>query len=251
VSLDRAARILAQFARAEPGYTRRLWTAAGLLFLPTVGAALLAAFGRWGAGVFDQLLEADLAFLVPFLPAILLGPAIADEVERGTAGFLFVRPAPRGALLLGRLRAYLPALLGAAAFSLVVAFLALYARFPGDLPSALPHLLTAAIAVVGGLTLYAVLALGAGAAFRKRPVVALLVLLVGDAALARAPVALRLLSPAHHLRALAGLPDGGTIALPFDVPRWGSGIFLAAALAAALGFGLRRVAALEMTGDGG
>jgi ABC-type transport system involved in multi-copper enzyme maturation permease subunit len=251
VSLVEAARIVRTLARSEPGRTRRLWTAAALLMLPAAAALLLAGLGRWGAGVFDQLLEIDLAFLAPFLPAMLLGATVGDELDRGTAGFLFVRPAPRAALLLGKLAAVLPALLTAAAASLVLGFVALHARFPEDLPRALPHLATAAVVVLGGILLYSVLALGAGAAFRKRPVAALLVLLVLDGALAHAPVMLRLVAPAHHLRTLAGLPDAGTIALPFSLPRAASAVYLLALIAAAAWFGVRRIERIEMTGESG
>jgi ABC-type transport system involved in multi-copper enzyme maturation permease subunit len=251
MTLGQATRIVSTFAKSEPGRARRMLTAVGLLMLPAAVAALLAAFGKWGAGVFDQVLEIDLAFLVPFLPAMMLGATVGDELDRGTAGFLFVRPAPRAALLLGRLVAVLPIVLGAAAVALALGFVALHLRFPGDLVRALPHLGTAAVVVLGGLVLYSVLALGGGAVFRKRPVVALMVILVIDGALARSPVMLRLLSPAHHLRALAGLPDLGAIAAPFTIPLWGSAAYLLALLAAAWGFGVRRIDRIEMTGDAG
>ena len=244
-----AARVIAQLGRGEPLRGRRLLFTSALLFLPAVVAILLAAVGRWGAGIFDQLLEIDLAFLVPFLPVTLLGGAVADELDRGTAGYLFVRPAPREALLFGRLLAVLPTLLGSAAIALIVGFVALYARFLGDLPGALPHLAASMVAVLGGLLFYSVLALGGGAAFRKRPVAALLVVFVLDAALAHAPVVLRVLAPSHHLRVLAGLPDGGTIALPFVVPLWGSAIYLIVLLALAVQFGIARIRAIEMTGE--
>src|SRR5262249_7816820 len=155
--------------------------------------------------------------------------------------------APRVALLVGRLLATLPALLGAAAVALLVGFFALHTRFLGDLPAALPHLATAAVVVLGGLVLYSVLALGGGAFFRKRPVASLLGAFAIDQALASSALGLRLLSPAHHFRAIAGLHDAGTLALPFDVPSWGSAIYLIVLLAAASWFGRRRIDQLELT----
>jgi ABC-type transport system involved in multi-copper enzyme maturation permease subunit len=249
MTLAAATRIVRTLARSEPGRTRRMTIVAMLLLLPAVTAIGLAALGRWGAGVFDELLQLDLAFLAPFLPIMLLGSTVADELERGTAGFLFVRPAPRAALLLGRLAAVAPMMFGAAAGSLLIAFVALHARFMGDLPAALPHLATALLAVLGGLLLYSVFALGGGAALRKRPIVGLLVFLVVDAGLARSPLLLRLFAPAHHLRVVAGLPDAGTMALPFAVPAWASGLYLIALVAAAAWFGARRVERIELSGD--
>jgi len=249
VSTLSAARIIAQLGRGELTRGRRLLFTSALLFLPAVVAILLAVTGRWGSGIFDQLLELDLAFLVPFLPASLLGGAVADELDRGTAGFLFVRPAPRESLLLGRLLAVLPTLMLSAGASLVIGFFALYARFLGDLPAALPHLFGAAVAVLGGLVFYSVLSLGGGAAFRKRPVASLLVVFVLDAALAHAPVVLRLLAPSHHLRALAGLPDGSMLGVSFAVPLWGSALYLLVLLALAVKFGVARIREIEMTGE--
>jgi len=241
--------VVRRLCQGELARGRKLLLSAALLTLQAVAALLLAIVGRWGGGVFDQLLEVDLAFLAPFLPATLLGPAIAEEIERGTAGFLFVRPAPRAALLLGRLSAVLPALAITAVVSLAIGYAALYARFPTDLFAALPHLGAAMVSVLGALLLYSLLALGLGASFSKRPVAALLVLFLVDGMLARTPIALRILSPAHHLRALGGLPDGGTIALPFSVPVWGSAVYLILLIAGAALFGARRIERIEMTGD--
>ena len=237
--------------RLQLGETKgkRVLGSVALLCLPAVAAVLLALMGRWGGGVFDELLEPTLAFLAPFLCATFFGPAIADELERGTAGFLFVRPAPRAALLLGRLSAAGPPLLGAALASLTVGFFALYAKFPSDMSGALPHLFAALFAMTLAMALYALLSIGLGAGFRKRPVAALLVVFLVDAGLARTPVALRMLSAAHHLHAVAGLPDAGVMALPFDVPRWGSALYLIALVVLAAWIGLRRLAKLEMTGE--
>ncbi len=237
--------------RLQLGETKgkRVLGSVALLFLPAIAGVLLALMGRWGGGVFDELLEPALAFLAPFLCGTFFGSAIADELERGTAGFLFVRPAPRAALLLGRLSAAGPPLLGAALVSLVISFFSLYVKFPSDIPRALPHLVAAVFAMTLAMVLYALLSIGLGAGFRKRPVAALMVVFLVDAALARTPVALRMLSPAHHLHAVAGLPDTGVMALPFDVPRWGSALYLIVLVVVAAWIGLCRLAKLEMTGE--
>ena len=175
--------------------------------------------------------------------------AIADELDRGTAGLLFVRPAPRTALLLGRLAAALPTLLASATVALAVGFVSLYLRFPSDLPGALPHLFAAIAAVAAALLLYSLLSIGLGAGFRRRPVATLLVIFLIDGGMAHTPMMLRILAPAHHLSALGGLPDAGVVALPFAVPVWGSAIYLVVIVGGAAWLGLRRIARLEMTGE--
>jgi ABC-type transport system involved in multi-copper enzyme maturation permease subunit len=237
--------------RLQLGETRRgrLLGYAGLLALPALAAIALAGAGHWGGGVFDELLEPTMGFLAPFLCATLFGPAIADEVERGTAGFLFVRPAPRAALLLGRLSVAGPVLIGAACGAMLVSFFALHLRFPDDIPRALPHLFAALFAMALALLLYALLAVGIGASFRKRPVGALLVLFLVDAGLSRTPFVLRVLSPAHHLRAVGGFPDSGVALLPFTIPLWASALYLFALVAGAAWLGLRRLSLLETTGE--
>ena len=249
MTLAQAVRVVYRLESAEPARMRRVRNMAALFLLPTLAAAVLAATGHWGAGTLDQLLELDLTLLVPLLPVLLLGPAIADELERGTAGFLFVRPIPRAALLLGRLAAALPMLLGAALLGLLGAFVALYAKFPGDIPRALPHLLGAAFAVVAGLVLYSLLALGLGATFRKRPVATLVVLLLVDGGMARMPLGLQLVAPTHHLRAVAGLPELSSWSPPFDVPHALSAAYLLLLVVATALFGISRMKRIEMTGE--
>ena len=249
MTLGQGIRVVRRLESAEPARRRRIRNMAALFFLPTVAALALAATGHWGAGVFDRLLELDLSLLVPLLPVLLLGPAIADELERGTAGFLFVRPVPRAALLLGRLAAALPTLLGAAVIGVLFSFGGLYAKFPDDLPRALPHLVGALLAVVAGLVLYALLALGLGVTFRKRPVATLVVLLLADGGLARLPLGLQLVAPAHHLRVLAGLPELSSWAPPFSVPYTASIAYLLVLVAATAAFGASRMNRIEMTGE--
>ncbi|MEO6950934.1 MAG: hypothetical protein ABI321_03895 [Polyangia bacterium] len=249
MTLAHAVAVVYRLESAEPARMRRVRNMAALLLLPALAAVVLAAMGHWGAGTLDQLLELDLTLLVPLLPILLLGPAIADELERGTAGFLFVRPIPRAALLLGRLAAALPMLLGAASLGLVVAFVALYAKFVDDLPRALPHVLAAGFALVAGLVLYSLLALGLGATFRKRPVATLIVLLLVDGGMARMPLGLQLVAPAHHLRVLAGLPELAGWAPPFRVPYLLSVAYLLSLVVATAFFGASRMNRIEMTGE--
>ena len=249
MTLGQGVSVVRRLESSEPARRRRVRNMAVLFFLPALAAVALAATGRWGAGVFDQLLELDLDLLVPLLPVLLLGSAIADELERGTAGFLLVRPMPRAALLLGKLAAALPTLLGAALLGVLCAFGALYARYLGDLPRALPHLTGALLAVTAGLVLYSLLALSLGAAFRRRPIATLIVLLLADGGLARLPLGLQLLAPAHHLRVIAGLPELSSWSPPVAVPYAASVAYLLVLVVAtaALGaFGMNRI---EMTGE--
>jgi ABC-type transport system involved in multi-copper enzyme maturation permease subunit len=173
--------------------------------LPILAAAGLAAGGGWGRGLFDELIDVYFRFLVPFGPALLLAPHIAEEAERRTVSLLFARPAPRAALVLGKLACVGGLLALAAALSIPAVFAIAMARFPGDVPDQLTHLARAEGGAALGIVVFAALAQALGALFVRHAVLGALAVLAADAGLSSLPVALR--GATWHLRNLVDLPQ--------------------------------------------
>ena len=105
---------------------RLVWVALVLLALPVLATALLAASGKWGRDLFDNILEVHFRFLVLFLPALATSQAVGEEIDQKTFTFVFARPAPRWAMSIGK---YLAATLPWRSRS------HFQSRFPSPLPS--------------------------------------------------------------------------------------------------------------------
>jgi ABC-type transport system involved in multi-copper enzyme maturation permease subunit len=225
IGLYAGARIYARISWLRLRRGRVVWAAAALWALPLVYVVGLAIAGHWGRGLFDDVCELYIRFLVPFVPALAAATAIADEIEHKTFTFAFARPAPRGALVVGKwAAATLPSLVLVVP-SLALVWLVAEARFPADLAETWSHLLRVEVAVVAGLLAYGALALALGALFTRHPVVAVLAyLFLVEAGLGSAPIVLNLLAIAWHLRNLAELPLPATTFLSAAVPAWASAL---------------------------
>lgn len=227
--LGAAARIYADMTWTRLKRGRLLWTCAILLALPILGAAALVIGGHWGTGLFDELMEIYFRFLVPFVPALLASPIIAEEIESRTFTFVFARPAPRPALVMGKYFAVVvPVLLAQLAAVTLIYFISLL-RFPGDIGSNLGHLGTTVLAVALGTLVFAAIALALGSAFTKHPFVGVvLYLLLIEAGLGSAPIVLNLMAMSWHLRNLAGLPVPDIAFMALHVPAYASALVAAA-----------------------
>jgi ABC-type transport system involved in multi-copper enzyme maturation permease subunit len=223
ITVGAASRIYAEMTWTRLKRGRLVWACAVLLALPILGAAALAIGGHWGTGLFDELMEVYFRFLVPFVPALLASPIVAEEIESRTFTFVFARPAPRTALVLGKYFAVVtPVLLAQTVAVALVYFIAL-ARFPGDIGTNLPHLAGTLAAVALGTLAYAALALALGSAFTRHPFVGVvLYLLLIEAGLGSAPIVLNLVALSWHLRNLAGLPLPDIAFMALHVPAWAS-----------------------------
>jgi ABC-type transport system involved in multi-copper enzyme maturation permease subunit len=229
VTLVDGARIYARMAWLRMRRGRIVWLAAALFALPLVYVVGLAIAGHWGRGLFDDVCELYFRFLVPFVPALTASAAVAEEIENKTFTFVFARPAPRGALVVGKWwAATVPAVIVTAA-SLVVAWVVASLRFPADMADTWPHLLRVELAAIAGLCAYGALATALGTVFSRHPLVAVLVyLMLVEEGLGSAPIVLNLATIAWHLRNVAELPLPDTTFLAVHVPWWGSALFAVA-----------------------
>jgi ABC-type transport system involved in multi-copper enzyme maturation permease subunit len=229
---------------------RLVWACAALLALPVLGAAAAALAGQWGRGLFDNLVELYTLFLIPFVPALLAAPVVADEIEQKTFTFVFARPAPRSALVLGKFAATTAPAALATALSLSFVWLIAMARFPSDYAETLPHFLRVEAAAVLGVAAYAALATALGTLFTRHPFVAVAgYILVIEAGLGSAPIVLNLGAIAWHLRNLAERvqPVNDSFALP--VPALVSAAIVLVATPALLAVAIWRVRSAEYRSD--
>ncbi len=154
-----------------------------------------------------------LRFIVPVLGVFYGTALMADEVEDKTITYLFTRPIPRGAVLLGKYLAYL------ACTSLVVlpsVMLTYFLVVPfGEVPGTFLSLVLD-LGILGiGLAVYGALFAFVGARL-KRPIVSGLVFAFGWEQLALAlPGYLRQFTVAHYLQALVphAMPSDGALSV--------------------------------------
>lgn len=232
MSLAGAALLYAELSWIRLKRQRLLWSCLVLLVLPLGGAVILVAGGHWGRELFDRLLEVHLRFLVLFLPALLAAPVVAEEIEGKTFTFLFARPAPRAAVVLGKYLAVALPLTLAMAAVLALEWLLAHARFPSDFAPELAHLLRAEAACALGVLGFTSLSALLGTLFTRQPFVAVLgYMLVVEAGLSSAPLVLCLITFSWHLRNIAGLPRAQPAFTNFSVS---VGLSVALVMAAAL-----------------
>ncbi len=201
---------------------------AALIFLPAVIAIPLVIAGQWGGGFFQNMLEVYFRFIIPFVPALLASPCVAEEIENRTFTFVFARPAPRSALVFGKYVAMVVPSLLAVALSIAIVWLLAMLRFREDMPAALPGLLRGEAAALLGVMAFSALACAFGSLFTKHPFVAVAVyLLLVEAGIGSTPIVLHFLAVSWHLRNLAGLLPPSTAGfLSLDVPAWGSALWV-------------------------
>jgi ABC-2 type transport system permease protein len=165
-----------------------------------------------GASVFGVMVwMLYVRFIVPVLGLFYGTALMADEVEDKTLTYLFTRPIPRGAVLLGKYLAYL------ACTCLVVlpsVMLTYFLVVPlGQVPASFRSLLLD-LGILGlGLAAYGGVFALVGARF-KRPLVSGLIFAFGWEQLALAlPGYLRQLTVAHHLQSLVphAMPADGAL----------------------------------------
>jgi ABC-2 type transport system permease protein len=156
-----------------------------------------------------------LRFIVPVLGVFYGTSLIADEIEDKTITYLFTRPIPRGAVLVGKYLAYLGCTTCVVLPSVVLVYL-LVVPMRGSLGAAFPDLLKDLLLLALGLAVYGAVFAFVGAKF-KRPLLVGLVFVFGweQAALAF-PGYLKQFTVMYYLQAIVphAMPaDGGVVSL--------------------------------------
>lgn len=155
-------------------------------------------------------------FIVPILGVFYGTALIADEVDDRTITYLFTRPIPRGAVLLGKYVAYLACTVLLILPSVVVVYFLIVPMRGGSMAAMFPSLVGDLGMLTVGLAAYGAVFAWVGARI-KRPLVAGLVFVLGwEPAVLLFPGYLKRLTVAYYLQGLVPHtmpPDSGIGAL--------------------------------------
>lgn len=179
---------------------------------PQIDGTVLSSSAIFGLMVWIFFLR----FAVPVL-AVFYGTAlIADEVDDKTLTYLFTRPIPRGAVLVGKYFAYLVCTVAVVLPALVVIYLLIYTRPGGALAAGFLDLLKDLAAVGVGLAAYGALFAWVGARFKRPLLTGLAFVFAWEPAILVVPGYLKQLTVAYYLQGLVphALPtDTSTLGL--------------------------------------
>lgn len=217
--------------------TLRLVAALEPAALPRVNGTLVTGPGLFGVIIWLLYIR----FLVPVLGVFYGTALIADEVEDRTITYLFTRPIPRGAVLLGKYFAYLASTVLLVLPSVVLVYFLVVPLGGGSIGGAFPDLLADLGMLVAGLASYGALFALVGARL-KRPLVTGLVFAFGwEPAVLLFPGYLKRLTVGYYLQGLVphAMPEDSVVnvllQLFSDVPTAGAS---AVSLAAITGLAL-------------
>ena len=155
-----------------------------------------------------------LRFSIPVLGVFYGTALIADEVEDKTITYLFTRPIPRGAVLLGKYLAYLACTIFVVLPSVVIVWL-LVIPIGGSLGASLLDMAKDLALLAIGLTIYGAAFAFVGAAI-KRPLVVGLVFVFGwEPAMLALPGYLKRFTVAYYLQGLVpqAMPSDSAVSL--------------------------------------
>ena len=155
-----------------------------------------------------------LRFTVPVLGVFYGTSLIADEVEDKTITYLFTRPIPKGAVLIGKYFAYMVCTLCVVLPSIMLVYL-LIVPLQGSLGAAFPDLLKDLAILSIGLAAYGALFAFIGAKFKRPLLVGLIFVFGWEQAALMFPGYMRYYTVAYYLQALVphGMPNDGAISL--------------------------------------
>lgn len=173
-----------------------------------------------GAGTFGLMIWLlYVRFIVPILGVFYGTALIADEVEDRTITYLFTRPIPRGAVLIGKYLAFLACTVLLILPSVVVVFFLMVPMGGGSLAAMFPSLVADLGMLVVGLAAYGAVFAWVGARVR-RPLVAGLVFVLGwEPGVLLFPGYLKTLTVAYYIQALVphAMPDDSAISVLLQV----------------------------------
>ena len=161
-----------------------------------------------------------LSFSVPLLGVFYGTSLIADEVEDRTITYLFTRPVPRGAVLVGKYLAYLVCAGLLVLPSVVLVFFLVVPLLGGSVGAGFPDLLKDLALLAVGLAVYGALFALVGALF-KRPLLTGLVFIFGwEPVVIMVPGYMKRFTVSYYLQGLVphAMPeDGGVTSLVLRV----------------------------------
>jgi len=173
-----------------------------------------------GGGVFGLMIWLlYVRFIVPILGVFYGTALIADEVDDRTLTYLFTRPIPRGAVLLGKYLAYVVCTVLLILPSVTIVFLLMVPLGGGSLAALFPSLLEDLAMLAVGLAAYGAVFALVGASVR-RPLVAGLVFVMGwEPAMLMFPGYLKHLTVAYYLQALVphAMPQDSSLSAVLQV----------------------------------
>lgn len=188
-----------------------------LRLLDALGAPVFRVNGMMmaGPGIFGLMIWVFyLRFTVPVLGVFYGTSLIADEVEDKTITYLFTRPIPKGAVLVGKFFAYLACTFFVVLPSVVIVYLCIV-PMRGSLGASFLDLLKDLALLAVGLAVYGAVFALIGARF-KRPLLVGLIFIFGweQAALAF-PGYLKKFTVAYYLQAMVphAMPNDNVISL--------------------------------------
>lgn len=194
-------------------------------------------------------------FIVPVLSAFYGTALIADEVEDRTLTYLFTRPIPRAAVLLGKYLAYLVAT-GCVVLPAVVLVWLLVAPIGGTMAESFVPLVKDLLVLAAGLAVYGALFAWIGATLRRPLTFGLLFVFGWEMLALLLPGQLKLLTVAYYLEGVVphAMPTSSAVgviqALFRDTPSLAASLWgLTAIGGASLALACRAVARREYVLD--
>lgn len=192
-----------------------------------------------------------LRFIVPVLGVFYGTSLMADEVEDKTITYLFTRPIPRGAVLIGKYLAYM-ACTGFVVLPSVVVVYLLIVPMQGSLGGAFPDLVKDLILLAIGLAVYGAVFAFVGARFKRPLLIGLIFIFAWEQGALMVPGYLKRFTVAYYIQGLVphAMPSNSIVSLAQglfrEIPTLGTTVFwLAVIWALSLGFGAWIVARKE------
>ena len=188
-----------------------------LRLLDALGAPVFQVNGGRMAGpeIFGLMIWVFyLRFTVPVLGVFYGTSLIADEVEDKTITYLFTRPIPRGAVLLGKFFAYVACTVFVVLPSVMIVYLAIV-PVHGSLGASFLDLVKDLILLAIGLAVYGSVFAFIGARFKKPLLVGLIFIFGWEQAALAFPGYLKRFTVAYYLQALVphAMPSDNVISL--------------------------------------
>ncbi len=231
----------------------RLLVGLGLpLFEQRPGGGGANAIRVTGPAIFGMMIWLlYLRFIVPVLGVFYGTSLMADEVEDKTITYLFTRPIPRGAVLIGKYLAYM-ACTGFVVLPSVVVVYLLIVPMQGSLGAAFPDLLKDLALLAIGLAVYGAVFAFVGALFKRPLLIGLIFIFAWEQGALMVPGYLKRFTVAYYIQGLVphAMPSNSIVSLAQgifrEIPTLGTTVFwLLVIWALSIGFGAWIVARKE------